>query len=612
MTTRQQQSRTDRRRIPVRSFLTTTTILLLLPLYSLAQFPTLAQKTVDVRHTVYQLLKYYETKGKLEMLPQAKPYSNEEVVCYLEILMRDSSLLHKDHEEVEGYLSEFTQPVNGMIFKQQKLDNHFAAVGAAASMQGSVAGGDHATWSTSNIIEPFIAAQLGDHISAFGALGLGIERLAPDCFYESYVKNGAVHFPYEEKGYACHPYTYDYETMYGHVNIDASSGEGNPLYKNLTAGMLYHAEISGSWWGNALRISFHNNRRAWGYSNDNLMLSSTARRMPGLDMVITPVSWLRYSMLIGSTFHYANQRSTYKSNIYGYDLGDVQKMLTLQLLEVMPWPWLQLSLSGGNIWSKRLELAYMMPFAFPHFTQIDVGDHDNLFMGTTIGARIPGTGKVWFSLWIDEFSITHRDDPLLKMPRNRYAWQTGWDAPLPVPRTTISLSYTRVTPYVYTHYPEYNFNTLTGRPLDMTYTHDGANIGFYLPPNSAEARLSIVTQFLPATTLKLESRYILHGTNDLAIAGDSLLITGDIYRYQENNVYDYPLLDFGRDGIYDHTWYTSLMAEHRIRPVPSQGYYRIFANLGYSHTRWEANQSGVTAPDPQKLFTFSAGLFLDF
>ena len=592
----------------------TTTALapLLPPTLLLSQSATLPQKTVDVRNTVYQLLNYYETQGTINMLPQARPYDNATIINYLESLTQDSTLSSREKKAVEGYLSDFSRPINGIIAKQESTDNAYAVVGAAATIEGTVAAGDNASWSSSNIFEPFVAAQLGNHLTIFGALGLAIEGLAPDRFYESYVKDGAVHFPYEDKGYTCHPYTYDYETMYGHVDIDASSGEGNPLHKNLTAGMLYHAEMSGSWWNNALRISFHNSGRAWGFRNDNLMLSAHARRMPGLDMVITPVSWLRYSMLVAGTFHYANQRASYKSNIYGYDLGDVQKMLTLQMVEILPWPWLQIAVTGGNIWSKRLEPAYVMPFAFPHFTQIDVGDHDNLYLGCNIAARIPQAGKVWFSLWVDEFSFRQREDPLLLMPRNRYAWQSGWDMPLPIPLTTLNISYTRVTPYVYTHYPETNFNTMTERPLDMTYTHDGANIGFYLPPNSAEARISLHTQYIPDISITLESRYMIHGTNDLAIAGDSLLITGDIYRYQENNVYDYPLLDFGHDGIYDHTFYTFLNAERRIRLALPRGYFRIFANLGYSHTRWQSNQSGVTAPDPKNLFTLSAGLHLDF
>ena len=575
-----------------------------------ASTPVLPHKTVDVRNSVYDLLDYYQSNGVLEFLPQAKPYTNSLIFSYLQELQASEKLTEQEKQVVRKYLIDFSRYVNCFIVKDQHTENRFAAVGYAASLDAKLAGGDDGTYATSGIFEPFVAGQLGDHITVFGALGLGLERLAPDIFYESYVKNGAVHFPYQDKGYAHHPYQFDYETMYDHPDVDASSGGGNALHKNFTAAMLYHAELSGSWYHNAIRFSFHNNRRTWGYQPDNLTLSTHARRMPGLDLVIEPAKWLRYSMLVASTFHYANQRSGYKQDIYGYDLGDVQKMLTLQMVELTPLPWLQIAVTGGNIWSKRLELAYMMPFAFPHFTQIDVGDHDNLFMGLNLAVKIPRAGKAWFNLLIDEFSFINRSQPLLKMPRNRYAWQVGWDLPLPLPLTIARVSYTRVTPFVYTHYPETNFNTLSTRPLDMTYTHDGANIGFYLPPNSSELKINLSTLAFPDFKIELDTRYIIHGTNDLA--GDTLQIFGDVYRHQFGGAEKYPLLDFTKDGLYDYTFFTQLSAEYRMRKGDGLGYYRLIGKVGYSDTWWESNDSGVAAPASMKLFSINVGLSVDF
>ena len=133
-----------------------------------------------------------------------------------------------------------------------------------------------------------------------------------------------------------------------------------------------------------------------------------------------------------------------------------------------------------------------------------------------------------------------------------------------------------------------------------------------MPPNSGEVKLLVTTLAVPAMAITLDCRYMLHGTNDLALAADSLLITGDIYSYQHSNVYDYPLLDFGHDGIYDHTMYGALHCERRMRRSAGQGYYRLFADLAASRTWWNANNSGVTAPSPTTLFTLRAGLAVDF
>jgi len=235
---------------------------------------------------------------------------------------------------------------------------------------------------------------------------------------------------------------------------------------------------------------------------------------------IHPAKWIRYSYLFGSLFSYANQNANYRKSIYGYDLGEVQKNFSFQMLEIIPTRWLQFTAGGGNIWSKRLELSYLVPFVMPHFTQIDVGDHDNLTMYFDIATMIPKVGKVWGSFFVDEISFTNTEN-LFKMPRNRYAWQLGWKTPLLsglIPGTSSTMKYSRLTPFVYTHYPETDFNTFSEeRALDMTYTHDEFNLGFYLPPNSGEFQWKLVNVAVPDLVLSLDNRLILHGTNYLAI-----------------------------------------------------------------------------------------------
>jgi hypothetical protein len=572
----------------------------------------LSQKVVSIDNSVYDVLDHYETSGVLPFLPAARPYSKQMVVEYLNTLLQSPELSKTEKKYISNYVHDFERAVNGFIIRQEPSEKLFTVLGAAASIQGRNATGNNGSYSTSSIMEPFFAGDLGSNISYFAGMGGSIDRLAADPFYESYVKNGEVHFPHEHIGYSYHPYMFDYESMWAHVPLDASSGEGGPLQHVFTAGMIYHAELSGSWFDNALRLSFHNQRRSWGIGGNNLNLSARARRFPGVELIIQPNNWLRYSMLTGSLFHYANQSPWYKQNIYGYDLGNVQKMLSLHMVEFMPLNWLQISLTGGNIWSKRFEPAYILPFLFPHLMQIDVGDHDNLSMSLNVSVKLPQMGKVWFSTFIDEMRFVEREN-LLNLPRNRYAWQAGWNSTLLsslIPLTKTTLSYTRVTPYVYTHYPEADFNTFGSvRPVDMTYTHDGSNLGFYLPPNSAEIKLCITNLAIENLKLMLDNRYIIHGTNDLS--SDSLQIYGDVYRYQTGDINAYPLLDFTQDGIYDYTFFTELSAEYRINKGDGLRYYRLISKLGFSHTQWEANKSAVSEPAPVNLLSFQLGISVD-
>lgn len=574
----------------------------------------LKNRIVPLSNPVYQLLDYLETAGKLGFLPQAKPYTRIYIAELLSGLQNSDQLNDREKKLVAQNLKDVTVDTNGLTVYKDSGKNTFALAGFSAETSVRSGMGDNGTWGTSLIGEPYLSGDLGEHVSFNAGIGLGIEKLTPDLFYQSYTKGGQVVFPYENIGYSYLPYQFNFETMWAHVLAEGTSGEGKPVRDKVTAGIIYHTELAGSWFDGAVQLGVHNQRRAWGHDQNNLVLSSTARRFPGVELKIQPTKWIRYSYLVGSLFSYANQDSVYRYDIYGYDLGQVQKNFTYHLIEFMPSKWLQISAGGGNIWSKRFELAYLVPFVMPHFTQIDVGDHDNLTMYFDVAGLIPSVGKVWGGFFIDEFSFTETKN-MLKMPRNRYAWQLGWKTNLlseVIPGTTSTLKYTRLTPFVYTHYPETDFNTFgSNRALDMTYTHDEFNLGFYLPPNSGELNWKLVNVAVPDLVLSLENRLIIHGTNDLDNT-DPYQITGDIYRYQMGtDVYKYPLLNFTKDGIYDWTVSSEIKFDWKLRNSGLLNYYRLVGSLGYAKTTWKANDSGVTPPASRSLVTGSLGIVVE-
>jgi hypothetical protein len=574
----------------------------------------LKHKIVSLSNPVYQLLEYFEAKGALGFLPQAKPYTKVYIADLLSTLATNDQLSEKDLKIVNRYLADITEDTYGLTIYKQASKNTFALAGFSADVSVRAGMGDNGTWSTSLIGEPYISCDLGEHWTFTAGMGLAVERLTPDLFYQSYTKDQQVVFPYESIGYSQLPYQFNFETMWAHVLADATSGEGKPVKDELTAGMIYHTELNGSWFDGAVQVNINNQRRAWGHDEDNLVLSSTARRFPGIELKIQPAKWIRYSYLAGSLFSYANQSSNYRKQIYGYDLGEVQKMFSYQLLEIIPTPWLQISGGGGNIWSKRLELAYLVPFVMPHFTQIDVGDNDNLSMYFDVATMIPKVGKVWGGFWVDEFSFTTSGN-LLKKPRNRYAWQVGWKTSILsglIPGTTSTMKYTRLTPFAYTHYPETEFNTFTtGRAMDMTYTHDEFNLGYYLPPNSGEFQWKLTNVAVPDLVLSLDNRLIMHGTNDLA-STNVYQIYGDVYRHQiGSDILKYPLLNFTKDGIYDWTMQSEFKFDWKIRNSGLVNYYRLVGSLGYSKTWWESNESQVISPESKSLFTGSIGIVVE-
>lgn len=574
-------------------------------------------KIIPLSNSVYKVLDFYEAKGELPFLPQAKPYTKIYIARLLEKLLANEKRSAKEKTVLENYLADITSETNGLKILKHSGKSTFALAGFSAETSVRTGVGDNGTWSTSLIGEPYISGDLGEHLSFSAGMGLAVERLTPDIFYQSYTRNKRVAFPYEAIGYSHLPYQFNFETMWAHVLAEGTSGEDKPVKDELTAGMIYHTEFSGSWFDGALQFNMNNLRRAWGHDENNLTLSSTARRFPGIELKIQPAPWIRYSYLTGSLFSYANQRPEYRQQIYGYDLGQVQKMFTYHLLEFMPKKWLQFSAGGGNIWSKRLELAYLIPFVLPHFTQIDVGDHDNLTINFDLALQIPEMGKVWGSVLVDEVSFT-KSGKFTQIPYNRYAWQIGWKTTSLagiIPGTTSTVKYTKLNPFVYSHYPETEFNTFgSTRPLDMTYTHDEFNLGFYLPPNSGELSWKLENIAVKDLVLTLDNRFIVHGTNDLA-STNPYQIYGDIYRYyvasNSGSVENYPMKDFKKDGIYDYTLSSEFKFDWKIRNSKLINFYRIVGSLGYSQTKWETNNSGVTAPDNRSLLTGSIGVIVE-
>jgi hypothetical protein len=576
----------------------------------------LKNKIVPLTNQVYRLLEHYEACGYLSFLPQAKPYTKQSVLNMLALLKNDDRIKGKDQEEIDRYLNDLKRESNGVQFTKTTIRNNFAVLGFGADTYVRQGAGDNGSTSYSLTALPYLSGDLGNNLSFCASMGPSIEQLTPDLFYRSYTSGGKVLFPYMENGFSWLPYQFGYETLYTHVGVADIAAGKRDISSEMSVGMVYYAEMNASWFDGDLQISLNNQRRAWGIDNENLVLSSSARRFPGLELKLQPVNWLRYSMLTGSLFHFANSGNGYLSDIYGYDVGAPLKMFSLHLLELTISDRLQLSATAGNIWVKRMEPAYLMPLVFPLFQELEVGDYDNLTMGIDLSWRIPGFGKTWFSVFNDEFSFTDKGN-LLKMPRNRYAWQAGLRSTVLsfiIPSTTATLKWTRLTPFVYTHYPETRFPTVSSRPVDLTYTHDGYNLGFYLPPNSGELSLSFVNRLVPDLVLTLGNKLIIHGTNDLA-SPNLYQIYGDVFRYQltgaGGEVTDYPLTDFTSDGIYDWTLESELGFDWKVRKLSVLNYFRIVGSAGIAHSWWKVNQSNILQPMPKTILTGNIGVVVD-
>jgi hypothetical protein len=135
--------------------------------------------------------------------------------------------------------------------------------------------------------------------------------------------------------------------------------------------------------------------------------------------------------------------------------------------------------------------------------------------------------------------------------RNRFAYQGGAKVDLPwLPFATLTAQYSKIEPFVYTHIP--TWNSTTRLKVNINYTNDGENLGYYLPPNSDELLLRLDAMVAPGWRTSLQYSLVRHGDNsDSAYTNGDYLVYGDIDKYQISGSIASLSKNFLHDGIYD-------------------------------------------------------------
>lgn len=313
-------------------------------------------------------------------------------------------------------------------------------------------------------------------------------------------------------------------------SVQVSDGVNGHL--NFTSAELH--SLSLDLFDHSLNLQLTRARREWGVGEGSLGLSGTARPIEAFQASARPVPWAGFSFLAGSLGDW-------------WSPSTEQKMFSIHRLELWPWDWLYLSPWESVVYAKRLEVNYFDPLMPFIFGQELSGDYDNLVLGADVALTIAHAARLFFSLLIDEISFPPLDT-FFSRPGNRYAWQAGVKAPLPWPAWSMFvLQYTKIEPYTYTHYPQ-TVPQYGAQQIDTSYTNDGENLGYHLPPNSDELLFRLLLNPLPGLAVNAQYQLIRHGT------GNHLLgqIEGDI---NIPIVYTpptkYPMKSFLNDGVYE-------------------------------------------------------------
>lgn len=201
------------------------------------------------------------------------------------------------------------------------------------------------------------------------------------------------------------------------------------------------------------------------------------------------------------------------------------KFMAFHAVEFKVVPQFSFAYYESIVFGKRLDLSYLIPVPFIVAQEIG-GYNDNLQMGLAFKV-LPYKGFLWATdIFVDDFDIAGffkngidsrifiaAKTGVIYTPSNSFC-------------TRVSLDYTFLTPYTYTHADYADTTTGTIKPgmyNYLNYTNNGIPMGSSYPPNSD--RLSFELDFLPMPSMhiKLMSTFLRHGNINETISDDEAL-----------------------------------------------------------------------------------------
>lgn len=531
--------------------------------------------SVPLNDPVYRVIENALIRNYIRPLPTAKPYSQATVLNALYEMIQSPRISSLEKKAAEGLIARFeatkTQPwyqIGGYRYDSEaeaakaaetaadgtetesdlseetdevsvgenKKEPILTTVELGASWQTDADFGafnKDGVFSTENWLELYLQGDISEYFSyriqaAMGLMVLNMNAYSPYSYSKSW---DGYQFPLK-----------DGSALTGFTEDPAVALQIMP-------------ELSLALWDMKLKFNFSRVRRDWGPGDGNLMISGTARPFMGLDMHLNPVEWFNLSFIVGVLEFDASN-----GGIKG-GASDFQNAYTATMLELFGGDWVYFALSSSAIWPKRFELGYGHPGMLGILYQNMIGDFDNLQLGIHFAFNVPKYLKVYAGWFIDEMKFT---DNFAHLDRNMYSWQIGGRLAVPgAPFTTISLQYTKVEPYMYTH-PETS-TPWYDRPMNTTYINHGEPLGYKLDPNSDELKLKVETMPLWYLSSSLTYRMIRHGISaDGSTYTDYLNYGADLNGAQAGDLY---WKDFLKDGVYEWIHSVGIEAELDLRFV---------------------------------------------
>ncbi len=491
---------------------------------------------------IYTLVEICSLKGVLPPVSAVKPYRYRDLRQLLQSALdspgrlsaRELSLLRRIWD---GLPPATSRAARAEVGAESDFRANLSAPGALHSFNQG--------WAA-------LLGSLGGALSYNLNLGLSLDKVDPEAF---------APYEFSKKWDGYHIWAKD-----GNVVVS----DGIDPYPGIGFSSL--PELSLDLWDSRINLQLARVRRQWGVGEGSLSLSGTARPIEALAGSVQSAARWKFHFLAGSLGNW-------------WDAEGEQKMFSIHRLEWFPWDWLYLSPWESVVYAKRLELSYLSPVSSYFMGQHINGDLDNIAFGGEAAVTIPPYFRLYFSLFLDEISLVPLNR-LFTRPNNQFAWQAGLKVPIPwLPFALLTLQYTKIEPYCYTHYPYQP--TASSIPININYAHDGENLGYHLPPNSDELLLRLFSYPAPGLEASVQYQFIRHGDGEVGLGQ----IEGDINDSIDYTAFPaYPEKDFLHDGIYEWINILKLSLAYRLAAVP----LKVWAEYSFVHAANFGNTSGNT------------------
>ena len=225
------------------------------------------------------------------------------------------------------------------------------------------------------------------------------------------------------------------------------------------------------------------------------------------------------------------------------------------------------------IYSGRgIELGYLAPVTFYKFIEMEIQDRDNGNIYFDLQTKFVNNLELQATFFLDENILSNLGN--LDKFTNKTAYQVGafWYQAFTIPDLSFILEYTRIRPYVYTHYD-----------IKNNYTAFGANLGHRIGPNADELLLRTNYNFNEWLRLNVEYRFSREGNNIYAEDGTLVKnVGGDIaVTHGENVPADYEAYFLDGERV-NHNFFS---AGFRIEPIRD-----FIFDISYNYS----NQQNIT------------------